>query len=152
MIKKAQVHEEKSPPPDLTGTLTHLSPLPAETSHPLLPPLGSHAPGNIKEKRHFVILFQSITGKGAPRKLDVAGNETDEMFGDVLLVLNHGFESGDGGGAFDRVGGGSARGSCYNDLHFEYFWITRLLKTWKLPTNENKEGVSLQRFWRRITN
>lgn len=127
IIKKAQRHRENKPP-DLTGTLTHLSPLPAETSHPLLPPLGPHTPGNIKEKRHFVILLQSITGEGAPRKLDVTGNETNEMFGDVLLVLNHGLESGDGGGAFDRVCGGSARRSCYNDLHFEYFRITRLLR------------------------
>lgn len=39
------------------------------------------------------------------------------MLGDELLVLDHGFEVRDGGGALDRVGGGGA-GGCYDDLHF----------------------------------
>jgi hypothetical protein len=101
---------------NLTGALTHLPPLATKTPHPLLPPLGSHTSLNIEKHGDFVVIFEAKGGKSTVGKVHVAGDETDKMLGDELLVLDHGFEVRDGGGALDRVGGGGA-GGCYDDLH-----------------------------------
>lgn len=103
----------------LAGTLTHLPTLTTKTPHPLLPPLGTHASGNIEEESDLVVLLDPVPGQSAARKLDVSGNEADEVTGNEFLVLDHDFEVADGGAAFHGIGRGGARGSCYDDLHLE---------------------------------
>ena len=101
----------------LTGTLTHLSPLAAKTTHALLLPLLTHTSGDLKEKSDLIILAKSVSGKGSSGELGVSRNETDHVAGDELLVLDHALEVRDGGGAVDSVSRRGTGGGGNNNLH-----------------------------------
>eukprot|EP01083_Nonionella_stella_P088830 247812_1 len=87
----------------LTGALTHLAALATKATHALLLPLGTHASRHFEHKGEFLILLDTVAGKSALRELLASVNETNEVSGNKFLVLNHGFEIGDGGATFDVI-------------------------------------------------
>jgi len=121
----------------LTGTLTHLPTLATKASHALLAPLGTHASRNLQHKVKFLILLDAISEESSLNKLSVSGHKTNEMTGDVLLILNHGLEIGDGGATLDGVGHRGARGRVYDNLHNYLAVASWLLETW--GEEENRE-------------
>lgn len=109
--------EERTVQPHLTGTLTHLTALTTKATHALLLPLLPHTSSNLEHEVKFLVLLDAVSGEGALGELVASVDETDHVAGDELLVLNHGFEVRDGGGALDGVSRRVTGGCCYDDLH-----------------------------------
>ncbi len=102
----------------LTGTLTHLSALSAETTHTLLLPLLTHTTVDIGKDGEGVLLLDSVSGEGS--FLNVLGtvDKSHVSHGEELVVLNHGLEGVDGGGLVNLVRGGGTGWVLYENLHF----------------------------------
>lgn len=87
----------------LTGTLTHLTALAAETAHALLLPLLAHTGRDLKGQLQLFVRFQTVLQieNLAPRL------QAEGVKGQKLVVFNLVHERLDGGRRVDLVGFGS---------------------------------------------
>ena len=103
----------------LTGALTHLTPLPSQSPHPLLLPLLTHTSIDIKSQLEGILVGDTVSSQGSSGKKGGAVDEGKVGRRDKGVVLNLGLEVRNCGGRFDRVGG-----SGYEDLHGCFWYNT----------------------------